>query len=107
MNLLNNSCDVRTLRLITSPTTANDWRQDKLHRTETGLFLYHGRIVVPHSAKALRDVLKQEYHDPAGHASWRRVLAKIVTKYWWRGITTGIQKYVANCVVCCRDKPER
>ena len=83
------------------------WQHDKLEKSTEGLFLYHGRIVIPRPACQLRDVLFAEHHDAAGHPSWRRLLAVLLRKYWWRGIAADTKAYVAKCVVCNRSKADR
>ena len=49
------------------------WQKDKLEQSTDGLFTYHGRIVIPRPANQLRDLMLNEYHDAAGHPSWRRL----------------------------------
>ena len=83
------------------------WRHDKLIRSDDGLFYYHGRIVIPRPAQELRRTLLREYHDQAGHPGWKRLMAKLMTHYWWKGIMHDCKDYVAKCVVCNRAKPDR
>ena len=83
------------------------WRHDKLEKTADGLFLYHGRIVIPRSAQQLRALLLSEYHDSAGHPGWKRLMAILMKKYWWKGIMNDCKNYVGKCVVCNRAKPDR
>ena len=83
------------------------WRHDKLEKTVDGLFLYHGRIVIPRPAQQLRATLLSEYHDAAGHPGWKRLMATLMKKYWWKGIMNDCKEYVDKCIVCNRAKPDR
>ena len=85
------------------------WKADRLERGEDGLFRYHGRVVVPRTARELRTQLIQEHHSTptAGHPSWRRTLARLLKCWWWRNINTDVQKFCSECVVCKRAKAER
>jgi len=83
------------------------WRRDKLTRSDNGFFFYHGRLVIPRNADSLRQSLLHEYHDELGHPGWKRLLARLMTKYWWKGIMHDCKDYVAKCIVCNRAKPSR
>ena len=88
-------------------TENGSWQKDNLQRSPDGLFLYHDRIVIPRNAPDLRNCLMHELHDAAGHPSWRRMLAALLRRFWWRGISADCKKYCANCVECNRSKPLR
>lgn len=83
------------------------WKKDKLKLEDDGLFTYYGRVVIPRNAPELRKTLMHELHDAAGHPSWRRLLATLLERFWWRGITADCKKYCAECIVCNRSKPIR
>ena len=86
------------------------WKGDKIHRGDDGVFRYFGRVVIPRPARELRQALLSEYHDsPAGgcHSSWKRTLAKLMARFWWRQISADVQKFCRECVICNRAKPDR
>ena len=83
------------------------WQKDNLQHSADGLFLYHGRIVIPRNAPDLRNCLMYELHDAAGHSSWRRMLSTLLRRFWWRGISADCKKHCSNCVECNRSKPLR
>ena len=101
------------LRLITAYKTMDyfgadgNWQKDKLHKTADGLFLYHGRIVIPRPALELRVMLMSEMHDNAGHPHWKRLLASLLKRYWWKGISNDCKSYCSKCIECNRSKPHR
>jgi hypothetical protein len=51
------------------------------------------------SAAQKEAVLKQ-LHDFNGHPNQRQTLSLITERYWWRGITKEIKKYVKECPEC-------
>jgi len=83
------------------------WRRDKIVRSDDGYFYYHGRLVIPRNAVSLRHSLLHEFHDELGHPSWKRLLARLMTKYWWKGIMHDCKDYASKCTVCNRAKPSR
>ena len=89
------------------------WHKDGLQKTADGLFLYHGRIVIPRPvndprhALELRLSLMHELHDAAGHPGWKRMLAGLLKRFWWKGISADCKDYCSRCVVCNRAKPHR
>ena len=83
------------------------WQKDGLQKTADGLFLYHDRIVIPRPAQELRKCLMHELHDAAGHPSWRRLLASLLKRFWWKGISADCKDHCSKCVECNRSKPHR
>ena len=83
------------------------YKKDKLKLEADGLFTYHGRVVIPKNLPELRITLMHELHDANGHPSWRRLLASLLKRYWWRHIAADCKKYCAECIVCNRSKPIR
>lgn len=83
------------------------WNKAGLTKTDDGLFLYHDRILIPRSAPALRESLMYELHDASGHPNWRRLLANLLRRFWWKGITADCKSHCEKCVECNRSKPHR
>ena len=83
------------------------WRYHKLTKDEQGLFWYHGRLVIPRPAAQLRELLLSEFHVQNGHCGHKRLMAKLMERYWWRGLAGDCQDYVSRCVTCNRAKADR
>ena len=73
-----------------------------------GLTFYKGRIYIPKSPELRKRILKL-CHDSVttGHPGRRGTLELVSRLYWWPGITTFVNKYVAGCEHCQRYKPAR
>ena len=82
------------------------WKKDGLVRFDD-LYLYHDRVVIPRHAADLRDCLMYEMHDNAGHSNWRRLLATVLKRFWWRGVAADCKAYCMKCIECNRSKPHR
>ena len=82
------------------------WKKDGLVRFDDR-YLYHDRVVIPRPAADLRDCLMYEMHDNAGHSNWRRLLATVLKRFWWRGVAADCKTYCMKCIECNRSKPHR
>lgn len=62
--------------------------------------------VVP---KAQRSEIIKHHHDPvvAGHMGVSKTLARINQKFYWPKMRSDVARYVRNCVVCQKTKPEQ
>ena len=45
-----------------------------------------------------------EAHDKLGHQGNTHTYCLIKCQYYWKGMNKDIQKYIANCTLCCREK---
>ena len=74
-------------------------QQDALWRNEKG------RVVVP-NVPGLRKQLISFLHDPphAGHPGAKRTKELVQRAYWWRGMGQDVDRYVATCPSCQRNK---
>ena len=45
-----------------------------------------------------------EAHDKLGHQGNSRTYCLIKHQYYWKGMNKDIRKYIANCILCRRDK---
>ena len=63
------------------------------------------RLAVP-SGLVLRQELMVQFHNlpTAGHLGRDNTLALISQHYWWPGMTTWIERYVAGCALCQQNK---
>ena len=79
-----------------------DWEERE------GLIFYKGRVYIPKDANLRRRIL-QLCHDSlaTGHLGRRGTLELVNQLYWWPGMTTFVNKYVASCDTCQRSKPAR
>lgn len=51
-----------------------------------------------------------EYHNDrirGGHCGQKRLYAKLRNKYYWKGMTKDIAKFVRGCIPCMKNKPKR
>ena len=52
-------------------------------------------------------MLMSEFHVQGGHCGHKRLTARIMEKYWWRGLAHDCREYVSKCVTCNRAKADR
>ena len=45
-----------------------------------------------------------EAHDKLGHQGNTHTYCLIKRQYYWEGMNKDIEKYIANCMLCCREK---
>ena len=64
-----------------------------------------GRLAVP-SGLVLRWELMAQFHNSptAGHPRRDNTLTLIAQHYWWPGMSTWIEQYVAGCAICQQNK---
>ena len=58
-------------------------------------------LVIP---KAWKYTLLIEVHDNLSHQGTTQTYCLIKCQYYWKGINKDIRKYIANCILCCREK---
>ena len=58
-------------------------------------------LVIP---KSWKYTILVEAHDKLGHQGNSCTYYLIKCQYYWKGMNKDIQKYIANCVLCRRDK---
>ena len=64
------------------------------------------RVVVPDSLKAF--VLRRHHGLPlSGHCGRRKVYNKMVERYWWKGMSRDVKRWVRACLVCAKRKTTR
>ena len=63
------------------------------------------RLAAP-SGLVLRQELMAQFHNSptAGHPGRENTLALVSKHYWWPGMSTWIEQYVARCVLCQQNK---
>ena len=63
------------------------------------------RLAVP-SGLVLRWELMVQFHNSptAGHPGRDNTLALVSQHYWWPGMTTWIERYIAGCALCQQNK---
>ena len=63
------------------------------------------RLVVP-SGLVLRQELMVQFHNSptAGHPGQDNTLALVAQHYWWPGMTTWVEWYIAGCALCQQNK---
>ena len=58
-------------------------------------------LVIP---KSWKYTVLMEAHDKLGHQGNSCTYCLIKRQYYWKGINKDIRKYIANCILCCREK---
>ena len=58
-------------------------------------------LVIP---KSWKFTILVEAHDKLGHQGNNCTYCLIKCQYYWKGMNKDIRKYIANCVLCRRDK---
>ena len=59
-------------------------------------------LVIP---KAWKYAVLMEAHDKLGHQRATHTHCLIKHQYYWKGMNKDIRIYIANCTLCCREKP--
>lgn len=67
-----------------------------------------GRLIVPDDA-TLRTSILAELHDShtGAHFGRDKTLAAVKARFEWDGMTTAVERYVATCDACQRNKPSQ
>ena len=58
-------------------------------------------LVIP---KSWKYTVLVEVHDKLGHQGNSHMYCLIKRQYYWKGMNKNIRKYIANCVLCQREK---
>ena len=58
-------------------------------------------LVIP---KSWKFTILVEAHDKLGHQGNNHMYCLIKCQYYWKGMNKDIRKYIANCILCRRDK---
>jgi hypothetical protein len=72
------------------------------------LLLYEGRMVVA-DKEHLRTRIIRETHDrmTTAHPGRNKTRALVMSRYWWTGLATDVDRYIANCITCRPSKVPR
>ena len=75
-----------------------------VHKLPEG-YMKEWRLVVPSGLVLRRELMAQFHNLPmAGHPGRDNTLALVSQHYWWPGMTTWIERYVAGCALCQQSK---
>ena len=77
-------------------------KRQLIEKSSDGLFRYHHRVVIPRPTSALIKALLAEYHDNAGHPSYRRLMASLLKRFWWDKMAFDCKSHCQHCIVCNR-----
>ena len=58
-------------------------------------------LVIP---KSWKYTVLVEAHNKLGHQENSHTYCLIKRQYYWKGMNKDIRKYIANCILCCREK---
>ena len=75
-----------------------------VHKLPEG-YAKEGRLAVP-SGLVLRQELMVQFHNSptAGHPRRDNTLTLVAQHYWWPGMATWVEQYVAGCALCQQNK---
>jgi transposase InsO family protein len=66
------------------------------------------RLCIPEDMELKRCLLKDRHDAPtAGHFGTNKTIASIHQNYWWPHLRQDVEKYVASCDACQRNKPSQ
>lgn len=76
-------------------------------KLEQRRLLYKGRLVLS-ATSCLIPSLLQMYHDSVmgGHSRYIRTYKRMNGELYWRGMKKNVQEYVAQCIICQKNKSE-
>ena len=58
-------------------------------------------LIIP---KSWKYTVLVEAHNKLGHSGNSHTYCLIKRQYYWKGMNKNIWKYIANCILCCREK---
>ena len=90
------------------------WKQKKemelwcdtygVHKLPEG-YVREWRLAVPSGLVLRRELMAQFHNSPtAGHPGRDNTLTLVAQHYWWPGMTTWIERYIAGCALCQQNK---
>ena len=75
-----------------------------VHKLPEG-YVKEGRFAVPLGLVLRQELMAQFHNSPtAGHPGRDNTLALVKQHYWWPGMTTWVEQYVAGCALCQQNK---
>ncbi|MDO5305520.1 MAG: RNase H-like domain-containing protein, partial [bacterium] len=85
----------------------NNINQNPKFEWKNDLLWYKGRIYLSSNSSFKTQVLKESHDCPAaGHVGFFKTYYNARKSFFWKGMNADIQKYVAECGVCQRNKNE-
>ncbi|KAJ9521574.1 hypothetical protein QJQ45_008903 [Haematococcus lacustris] len=80
--------------------------QERLSRSERGLWLLRDRVWVPRSPLVKQAVLEKCHDDAfAGHVGITKTKKLVSRHFYWPGWDKDVEDYVRHCDACQRNKP--
>ena len=75
-----------------------------VHKLPEG-YAKEGRLAVPSGLVLRRELMAQFHNSPTtGHPGRDNTLTLVAQHYWWPGMATWVEQYVAGCVLCQQNK---
>lgn len=75
---------------------------------EDGLLLYQGRLVVPDVDSLRTDLLKEAHEQVStAHPGQRKTIQLLASRYYWKGLSTTVERFIRNCHACRRANAPR
>ena len=104
-------------RLLTANRTANSLEALRtVARTgekndltlEDGLLLYQNRLIVPDTDNLRTDLIKEAHEQVStAHPGRRKTVQLLANRYYWKGLTASVERFIRNCHACRRANAPR
>ena len=85
-------------------TDTHNIKKHQIQIMDSGLHMIKHRLVVP---KLMQKQVLQQCHDAlsSAHFGVTKTLKQIEQRFWWITWRKDTQAYIANCLLCARNKP--
>jgi transposase InsO family protein len=75
---------------------------------EDGLLLYQDRLVVPDVDNIRTDLIREAHEQlSTSHPGQQKTTKLIASRYYWKGLSATVDRYIRNCHACRRSNAPR
>jgi len=90
---------IRKLQQDSSTSDTFSWQNDSLW--------YKDRLYLCNNSQLKQNILMELHTSPlGGHSGFLKTYHKVKKEFFWDGLKSNIQKFVAKCLVCKQNKVE-
>jgi hypothetical protein len=73
-----------------------------------GLILFQGRLIVPDIDQLRTDLIKEAHEQVStAHPGYRKTIRLLTDRYYWKGLTATVERFIRNCHACRRANAPR
>ena len=77
-------------------------------KLEDGLLLYQDRLIVPDTDNLRTDLIREAHEQVStAHLGRNKTIRLLANRYYWRGLTANVGRYIRNCHACRRANAPR